>query len=159
MSQCLTCGSRVADDERVCQECGMELKPPPPAPPAELPQPSPVVGPAPAAARVTLKRGGISTEHTFAFAARALLGRFDPETGPVDVDLSPLPEAIYVSRRHAEIRYVGRGQWVIRSLAAKNGTFVRAGSLGEFLPVQGEQALQDGDEIALGNATFEFRTG
>ena len=87
-----------------------------------------------------------------------VLGRFDSETGPVDVDLASMPEAMYVSRRHAELWKSADGSWFIKDLGSHNGTFVRSGEKPQFQRVSGEQLLSDGDEIALGNARFEFRT-
>jgi pSer/pThr/pTyr-binding forkhead associated (FHA) protein len=101
----------------------------------------------------------VLTQDTFPLTPGVtILGRFDPETGPVDVDLSLLPEAVYVSRHHAEVR-CDAGQWTIKDLGSGNGTFVRAAGEGQFQKVTGDQPLKDGDEIALGNARFEFRTG
>ena len=108
-------------------------------------------------ATLTLKRGGTLTEEKFVIGAMASIGRFDPESGPVDVDMANLPEASYVSRHHAEIRGDENG-WHIKDLGSRNGTFVRAASGGAFTRVQGEHAIHDGDEISLGNARFEFRT-
>jgi pSer/pThr/pTyr-binding forkhead associated (FHA) protein len=73
------------------------------------------------------------------------------------VDLGPLPEASYVSRHHAEFRFDG-STWFIRDMGSRNGTFWRSGGQGAFSRVAGEQQLASGDEIALGNARFEFKT-
>jgi len=89
----------------------------------------------------------------------SVLGRFDPETGPVDVDLGPLPEAVYVSRHHAEIWRDASGEWLIKDLGSGNGTFVCDAGQRQFRKVSGDQPIKDGDEIALGNARFEFRVG
>lgn len=108
-------------------------------------------------ATLTLKRGGTLTQEKFVIGTLASVGRFDPESGPVDVDMANLPEASYVSRHHAEIRCAENG-WSIKDLGSRNGTFVRAASGGAFARVNGEHALHDGDEVSLGNARFEFRT-
>jgi len=109
-------------------------------------------------ARITLRRGGTITSEVFQLGERAVLGRFDPETGPVDVDLAQLPEAVYVSRRHAEIWRDITGAWLIKDLGSANGTFVRAAEAPRFERVGDEQAVADGYEIGLGNARFEFHT-
>jgi pSer/pThr/pTyr-binding forkhead associated (FHA) protein len=88
--------------------------------------------------------------------AQTVIGRFDSETGPVDVDLGQLPEAIYISRRHAEIKRDDSGAWVIKDLGAGNGTFIRPKGQNKFQRITGDQAIHDGDEFALGNAQFEF---
>src|SRR5208283_5386588 len=123
MAQCSTCGSTVPESVAVCPDCGMELKPAsapaavtsPAAglPPKSAPQPVPAPVPTPpasqsqvvtAGARLTLRRGGALSQEVFSLgSAPSIIGRFDLETGPVDLDLGPLPEAVYVSRHHAEI--------------------------------------------------------
>ncbi|HTE18823.1 MAG TPA: FHA domain-containing protein [Armatimonadota bacterium] len=134
----------------------------PPAPPAPG-APSPPAPPAPpqaaGGARLTLKRGGSLTGEVFPVSGRVIIGRFDVESGPVDVDLGPLPESNYVSRHHAEVWSGDGGQWFVKDLGSRNGTFVRSAGQGQFRKAEGEQQIVDGDEIALGNARFEFRTG
>lgn len=182
MSQCSTCGSTVSAEDRVCPDCGMELgtvapsagaETPAATPPASAvavapgsPQPSvaPPASPAPPAqpvaglARLTLRRAGALTGESFPLGEHVTIGRFDVETGPVDVDLGPLPEGAYLSRHHAEVWRDANGKWFIKDLGSQNGTFVRPASSTEFQRVVQEQAINDGDEIALGNARFEFRT-
>ena len=169
MPQCQTCGSQVPEHADVCPDCGMEMKNAPastpgipPPTPAPVPTPRPTSPPAPApagSARVILKRGGTLTSESFPVWERVVLGRFDPDTGPVDIDLGALPEAVYVSRRHAEMWPDTAGQWFIKDLGAGNGTFVRAQGHAQFQRVTGEQAINNGDEMALGNARFAFHVG
>ena len=124
------------------------------------PAPSPISSPPANTATITLRRGGALTHDVFAFGGGAIVGRFDPDSGPVDVDLAPLPEASYVSRHHAEFRHdAGTAQWFIRDMGSSNGTFWRAGGAGAFSRLAGEQELSAGDEISLGNARFEFGVG
>jgi len=108
----------------------------------------------PATATLTLVRAGITTSSAFSMAAPAVIGRFDTESGPVDIDLGQLPEAIYVSRHHAEIRHES-GRWTLKDLGSRNGTFIK-GARG-FARVTGETPLENGAEIALGNARFLFQ--
>jgi pSer/pThr/pTyr-binding forkhead associated (FHA) protein len=108
---------------------------------------------------LTLRRAGTLTSESFSLGKRAVIGRFDVETGPVDVDLGALPEVAYVSRHHAEIWCDDRGNWFIKDLGSQNGTFVRPASATKFQRVLQDQPVSDGDEIAFGNARFEFRTG
>ncbi|RYG74596.1 FHA domain-containing protein [bacterium] len=130
-------------------------------PPSLEKQPAPA--PAPLSpvqqAQITLKRAGALTTDSFAFGPGSIVGRFDPDSGPVDVDLAPLPESSYVSRHHVEFRFdAGNDGWFVKDLGSRNGTFWRAGSQGAFSRLTGEQQIQTGDEIALGNARFEFRS-
>ena len=125
------------------------------AAPAAMPVGAPIE--AKGSARITLRRGGALTGESFSFGSGAIVGRFDPDSGPVDVDLAPLPEASYVSRHHAEFRHdAGSGQWFVRDMGSSNGTFWRAGGAGAFSRLSGEQPVSAGDEISLGNARFEF---
>lgn len=172
MPQCPTCGGGVSEEADVCPNCGMDLKSSPVSVPEVVPVPLPVppdvpeVTPLPPStapggglAQLTLKRSGALTSETFPVGENVVLGRFDPDTGPVDVDLGPLPEAAYVSRHHAQIWRDESGQWFIKDLGARNGTFVRSPGQLQFQRVTDEYPIQDGDEIALGNARFEFRIG
>ncbi|EDM75106.1 putative adenylate cyclase [Plesiocystis pacifica SIR-1] len=55
-----------------------------------------------------------------------------------------------VSKEHARITLGPQGRWVIRDAGSLNGTMVN----GERV---GEAALNDGDELQLGNTTFRFQ--
>ena len=177
MAQCSTCGSTVPESATVCPDCGMELKAangsameanqgqrqaqasPPAVAPAPVSSASPAQAPA-AGARLTLRRAGTSSQEVFPLGSGpSVIGRFDPETGPVDVDLGPLPEAVYISRHHAEIWADASGQWFVKDLGSGNATFVRPAGERQFKKTAGEQPIKDGDEIAFGNARFEFRLG
>jgi hypothetical protein len=167
MAQCSTCGSTVPESAAVCPDCGMELKPGSApaavapsgaAPTATTATPSPRAPSSTDGARLTLRRGGALSQEAFSIGSGpAIIGRFDPETGPVDIDIGPLPEAVYISRNHAEIWCDGSGQWFVKDLSSGNGTFVCAAGERRFVKTTGEHAIKDGDEIALGNARFEFR--
>ncbi len=105
-------------------------------------------------AKLILKRGGALTGDVFPIGPSATIGRFDPESGPVDVDMANLPEAVYISRHHAELN-LRDGQWMVKDLGSRNGTFVR--NAAGFNRVTGETPVQSGDEVAFGNARFEFQ--
>lgn len=162
MPDCPTCGSYIPDHTSVCPDCGMDLHSPPPsapvAPAMAPPPPAPAVA---SPARLVVKRHGALTAEHFPLHAgeHIVVGRFDPDSGPVDIDLGPLPEAVYVSRHHAEFWHDATGQWMLRDLGSGNGTFVRSQGQGTFQRLSGEQAVHDGDEIALGNARFVLRLG
>ena len=102
--------------------------------------------------RLVLKRAGAETDITFAVAPPAVIGRFDPALGPIDVDLGNIDEAVYVSRKHARIE-CNDGVWSIHDLGSSNGTFVLRD---DFERIE-EAAIEDGTEIAFGNARFVFR--
>jgi hypothetical protein len=183
MPQCSTCGSNVSDQDRVCPDCGMELGAATPSadsqasavpfpmspaagpssPPQQLPtEPAvPPESPAPGMtglAKLTLRRAGALTREIFPLGEHVTIGRFDVETGPVDVDMGPLPEGAYLSRHHAEMWRDDSGTWFIKDLGSQNGTFVRSANSTKFQRVTQDQPVGDGDEIAFGNARFEFRT-
>ena len=91
------------------------------------------------------------------FGERLTVGRFDPETGPVDVDLSELDTGGHVSRQHGELYREGDG-WMVRDLGSTNGIFVK-GSGAPFGPrITAPRAISDGDEVAFGNVRFAFKT-
>ena len=117
--------------------------------------PTPVAPSGGGTATLTLKRGGAPTGDVFTIGPSATVGRFDPESGPVDVDMAQLPEAVYISRHHAEI-HLRDGQWIVKDLGSRNGTFVK--NAAGFSRVTGETPVQSGDEVAFGNARFEFKT-
>jgi pSer/pThr/pTyr-binding forkhead associated (FHA) protein len=87
---------------------------------------------------------------------RLVVGRFDPETGPVDVDLSSVPDSEHISRHHAELYREG-GQWFVRDLGSTNGVFVRTGDAAFGPRITAPRQLSDGDEVAFGNARLVFR--
>lgn len=102
-------------------------------------------------ARLTLKRGGAETDIFYPLSSPAIVGRFDPSVGPIDVDLSEIPEGQYVSRKHAKLSCDGQ-VWTIQDLGSSNGTFVLKD---DFERVETTE-LEDGQEIAFGNARFIF---
>lgn len=105
-----------------------------------------------AQATLTVKRSGAETDVVFNLTPPTVIGRFDPAVGPVDIDLAGLPEGVYVSRKHASIT-IEDGVWTLHDLGSSNGTFILRD---DFERVE-EAELQDGSEIALGNARFVFR--
>ena len=102
-------------------------------------------------ARITVKRAGIETDEVFEFLAPAVIGRFDPSVGPIDIDLGGIPEGAYVSRKHAKVTFEN-GMWLLHDLGSSNGTYVLRD---DFEKIE-EAELADGTEFALGNARFIF---
>lgn len=115
---------------------------------AEAPEPS--ASPT-APASLVLLRGGAETDQVFPFAPPAVIGRFDPAVGPIEVDLGEIDEGKYVSRKHARIT-LEDGVWRIHDMGSSNGTYVLRS---DFERVD-EADLSDGVQIALGNARFKF---
>lgn len=115
---------------------------------AEEQQAEAVTGP-----RLVLKRQGQETDVVFPFSPPAVIGRFDPSVGPIDVDLGSVPEGSYVSRKHARIDLADE-VWTVTDLGSSNGTYVLRD---DFERVETTE-ISDGTEIALGNARFVFRT-
>jgi pSer/pThr/pTyr-binding forkhead associated (FHA) protein len=105
------------------------------------------------------RMGALTDEEIPLLAERLLVGRFDPETGPVDVDLSSAPGAEHISRQHAELYRDTDGRWLVRDLGSTNGVFVRSSSDAAFGPrITEPRPLTNGDELAFGNTRFVFRT-
>ncbi len=104
-------------------------------------------------ARLVVKRSGVETDVEFPINPPAIIGRFDPGIGPIDIDLASLPEGSYVSRKHAKIS-CDDGSWKITDLGSSNGTFLLRS---DFEKVD-EAEIENGTEIALGNARFVFYT-
>jgi pSer/pThr/pTyr-binding forkhead associated (FHA) protein len=89
---------------------------------------------------------------------RLVVGRFDPETGPVDIDLSEAAESGHISRQHGELYREADGTWMVRDLGSTNGVFAKSGDAASFGPrITAPRPLKDGDELAFGNARFIFR--
>jgi len=121
---------------------------------------APTSTPPQAQARLLAVRYGAPTGDAIPlFGQRLLVGRFDPETGPVDIDLSEIPESGHISRQHGELYREADGAWMVRDLGSTNGVFVKGGDTASFGPrITAPRALQDGDELAFGNARFIFKT-
>jgi len=103
--------------------------------------------------KLVLKRSGAETDIEFPVNPPAVIGRFDPSVGPIDIDLGNLqPEGGYVSRKHAKIVFED-GVWKVVDLGSSNGTFVLSG---DFQRVQDSAEIAEGQEIAFGNARFVF---
>jgi len=135
-----------------------ELTAPPPASTDEgQAAPSPAV-PTITNPRLAVKRYGVVTaEEIPLLGERLVVGRFDPESGPVDIDLSSAPEAGQLSRHHAELYREADGQWHVKDLGSTNGVFVKRPESSTFGPrLTTPVALNPGDEVAFGNARFVF---
>jgi len=108
---------------------------------------------------LAIRHGAPTGEEIPLLGQRMVAGRFDPETGPVDIDLSSSPDAAHVSRQHAELYLETDGRWMVRDLGSTNGVFAKGSGDAAFGPrISEPRALANGDEVAFGNARFVFRT-
>ncbi len=111
----------------------------------------------PTPAKLGVKKFGALTGDTIPLmGSHLIVGRFDPSTGPVEIDVSSLPGAEHISRRHAEI-YFEDGVWKVRDLGSTNGVFVKKAGEAAFSPrLQTPMTLGGGDELAFGNMVLVF---
>ena len=107
---------------------------------------------------IARRHGAASGDEYPLLGERLVVGRFDAETGPVDIDLSGTPEAPQLSRHHAELYREADGRWYVKDLGSTNGVWVKGAGSSTFGPrLTAPQALTSGDEVAFGNARFIFR--
>lgn len=181
---CDACGYENPGNVAFCEACGTELTfsptPPTPSPtsstedpfaaPVEpvsaptlpTPQPTAEVFPSPSApvtlgtAKLVAKASNApSTE--FILDSTNLIGRFDPDTGPVEIDLEGFPGEDAISRNHAEI-YQESGQWKIKDLGSTNGVFIKRAGQNRFgARITLPEILTPGDEIAIAKIRFLFQ--
>jgi FHA domain len=139
----------------------------PEAAPAATPAETPAAVATPAAttghpvnARLIPRQFGALTNAQFPLNGdRLTVGRFDPSTGPVDIDLTGLPGDSHVSRRHGEM-FMEAGKWMVRDLGSTNGIYVKRAGEDKFGPrLQAPAPVMSGDEIAFGNVMFVYRDG
>ncbi len=183
---CPTCSYENLDDAEFCDACGSELgaakvnssasgsvptaipnitpPPPPPVTPNSIPT---VVSTPPnyqnftgaaATARLISKQPGSPTSEFPLDGGNAIIGIFDPNTGPVDIDLETFPGNETVSRQHAEIYHEG-GVWKIKDLRSTNGVFIKPFGQSHFgAKITMPEALNSGDEIAIAKIRFLFQS-
>jgi FHA domain len=102
--------------------------------------------------------GTVTEERSIRIDGQVSIGRFDPATGPVDIDLSTFPGAEHVTKRHGFVE-PGPSGWTVRDNNSTNGIYVRRAPDATFGPrIIGALELFDGDEISFANVSFVFRT-
>jgi hypothetical protein len=108
-------------------------------------------------ARITLKHDNNLTEQFFDLNSESMLiGRFDQSTGHVDIDLSRLPGAEHISRKHAKFTFEN-GKWFISDTGSTNGVFVKVGNASEFSSrISQLTEVNNGDQISIGDMIFLF---
>ena len=186
---CTICGTVNSPSTTYCDGCGVELSQSIPAPsaatsaedvnlapviplpdvldesvapPASVVETEPSVLPSsdltPAYLGVK-KHGALTGDQLPLLGARLVMGRFDASSGPVDLDVTGLPGAEHISRRHAELAFE-HGRWVVRDLGSTNGVYVKRVSEAGFSPrIQEPIPLNHGDELAVGNLMLLFQEG
>jgi hypothetical protein len=85
-----------------------------------------------------------------------IVGKFDPDSGPADLDLEAFDTEGLVSRSHARL-FFEAGTWQIEDSGSTNGVFIkRVGDI-RFSPrITEPETLQPGDEIAFAKIRFTF---
>jgi pSer/pThr/pTyr-binding forkhead associated (FHA) protein len=132
--------------------------------PVSIPQPTPVSIPLPVlsvstanTARLVAKQANAPVPE-FSIAGSALIGIFDPDQGPVDIDLENFAGGETISRQHAEI-YLEAGIWRVKDLGSTNGVFIKPGGQSRFnARIMAPTALNPGDEIAIAKVCFIFQS-
>jgi hypothetical protein len=108
-------------------------------------------------ARLISKQAGAPISE-FNLEANNLIGRFDSDTGPVDIDLENFSGDDTISRNHAEIYYES-GQWKVKDLGSTNGIFLKnAGEVRFSTRISVPTTINHGDEIAFGKVRFLFQS-
>ncbi|MBD2145698.1 FHA domain-containing protein [Sphaerospermopsis sp. FACHB-1194] len=94
----------------------------------------------------------------FLIENNAIVGIFDPDVGPVDIDLETFFGGETVSRNHGEI-YHELGTWKVKDLGSTNGIFIKSQGQTRFSSrITIPTPLNSGDEIAFGKVRFLFQT-
>lgn len=93
----------------------------------------------------------------FPIENNVLIGIFDPDMGPVDIDLEDFAGNETVSRHHAEI-YQDAGVWKIKDLGSTNGVFIKPMGQTRFgARITVPESLNSGDEVAIAKIRFLFQ--
>ena len=118
---------------------------------------TPVFTLASSTARLISKQAGAPILE-FKLETNNLIGRFDSDTGPVDIDLENFSGDDTISRNHAEI-YYENGQWKVKDLGSTNGIFLKTVGDARFCTrITVPTSINHGDEIALGKVCFLFQS-
>jgi FHA domain len=121
-----------------------------------LATPQPTVS-ANASARLVAKQANAPVPE-FSFNGSALIGIFDPDQGPVDIDLESFSGGETISRQHAEV-YFEMGSWKVKDLGSTNGVFIKSVGQSRFnARITAPTPLAPGDEIAIAKVCFIFQS-
>lgn len=157
------CYDKNPDDAEYCDACGSELQAVvTPAPTVIQPQISSPQILQPSSSTTTIaklisKQPG-SPVPEFILDSNAIVGIFDPDMGPVDIDLEQFPGGETVSRNHAEI-FLEAGVWKIKDIGSTNGIFIkRNGQTRYGARITVPETINIGDEVAFGKVRFLFQS-
>lgn len=123
--------------------------------PATSPATSPVTSPAvPSPDMCLIAKQTNAPQTEFPLNQVALVGIFDTDSGPVDIDLESFIGGETVSRHHAEI-YPEGGIWMVKDLGSTNGVFIKPQGERRFTArITVPTPLNPGDEVAFGKVQF-----
>lgn len=128
-----------------------------------FPQPTPVTIPQPTlsvsspTARLVAKQVNAPVPE-FSIGGNASIGIFDPDLGPVDIDLENFAGGETISRQHAEI-YLDGGIWKVKDIGSTNGVFLKPAGQSRFnARITAPTPLNPGDEIAIAKVCFIFQS-
>ncbi|MGB3512404.1 MAG: FHA domain-containing protein [Microcoleaceae cyanobacterium] len=86
----------------------------------------------------------------------AIIGKFDPDIGPVEIDLDGFYGDETVSYTHGEI-YFENHQWQIKDMGSANGIYIKPTGKTRFgYRMNKPEILNSGDEIAIGKIRLLF---
>lgn len=86
----------------------------------------------------------------------AIIGKFNPEIGPVEIDLDGFYGNNTVSSTHAEI-YLKNNQWQIKDIGSNDGIYIKPTGKTRFgYRINKAEILKSGDEIAIGKVRLLF---
>jgi FHA domain len=129
-----------------------------------VPQPTPVPIPQPVISVSTANTARLVAKQVnapvpeFSIGSSALVGIFDSDQGPVDIDLENFAGGETISRQHAEI-YLEGGIWKVKDLGSMNGVFIKPGGQSRFnARIVAPTPLNPGDEIAIAKVCFVFQS-
>jgi pSer/pThr/pTyr-binding forkhead associated (FHA) protein len=178
MITCTACGyDQNPDNTEFCNACGSELQTVPTLQPKiepvlaptviqpTIPEPNyPPIIPDPPTITNTFTIAKLTSKQTnapipeFIIDNNAIVGIFDSDTGPVEIDLETFFGGETVSRNHAEI-YQELGTWKVKDLGSTNGVFIKPKGQTRFSArITVPTSLNSGDEIAFGKVRFHFQT-
>ncbi len=128
-----------------------------PTPPPTFPPSPPTFPPSTGTARLISKQSNVPTSEFLLDGSNALIGKFDPDMGPVEIDLDGFSGDETISRHHAEIYQEG-GMWKIKDLGSTNGVFIKRAGQSKFgARITMPEILNSGDEIAIAKIRFLFQ--